>query len=573
MVSRINNTKGNERMKTMDLIYVTYNSSKWIDNCFASIMKSDYDLKKVNVFVVDNASQDDTLEKLNAVKAQYGQVVNTFEIISAGKNLGFGRANNLGFQHGNSEIVCFFNIDTELCADTLSQLNKDICESESVFSLWELRQFPYEHPKCYEVVTRETTWCSGAAFAVKRTVFAEVGGFDDGIFMYAEDVDLSWRLRSFGYRLRYVPKAVIYHYSYETSGEIKPNQYLNSVINNLLLRYRFGTMKDIITGHAMVLNQFRHPDAFPGSRKMLFKRYLKHFLKIPHFRNKKSHGNSELFRPTFLGFDYAPIRDGAFYVNEFPEEKPLVSIIVRTCGRPAVLRETLISLRYQTYPNVEVVVVEDGEPTAQEMIEQEFADMNIRYKASGEKVGRSRAGNMAMEMAKGKYLNFLDDDDLFYADHVEVLVKIIERERARVAYTFAFETPVVVHSKEPYSYTVYNYLGVHKQHFNKISLCHHNYIPIQCIMFEKSLFEQYGGLDVTLDALEDWDLWVRYAQYADFASVAKTTSIYRVPHDRKIDAKRQKELDDALITVREKHKGYAQTVSVYDLAMLYQNGM
>lgn len=560
-------------MKTMDLVYVTYNSSKWIDNCFLSVVNSAYDLKKVNVFVVDNNSKDDTVAKLRVAKAKYTDRLGTFEIIEAKDNLGFGRANNLGFKNGSSEIACFFNIDTELCTDTLAKLSEDICESENSFALWELRQFPYEHPKCYDAVSHETTWSSGAAFAVKREVFAQVNGFDDGIFMYAEDVDLSWRLRSFGYRLRYVPKAVIHHYSYQTSGEIKPNQYLNSVVNNLLLRYRFGTWKDVITGHAMVLHQFTVPEPFAGSKKALFRKYLKHFLMIPHFRNKKTHGNSELFQPSFLGFDYAPIRDGAFYVNEFPEEKPLVSIIVRTCGRPAVLRETLISLRHQTYPNMEVVIVEDGEATAKDMIDKEFADLNIRYHATGDKVGRSKAGNIAMEMAGGKYLNFLDDDDLFYADHVEVLVKTIEREKARAAYAFGFETPIEVHSKDPYRYTVFTYNGIHKQRFNRIMLCHHNFIPIQCIMFEKSLFGQYGGLDETLDSLEDWDLWVRYAQYTSFASVAKTTSIYRVPHNRKIDAKRQKELDDALTVVREKHKGYSQTVSAYDIAMLYQDAV
>ena len=68
---------------------------------------------------------------------------------------------------------------------------------------------------------------------------------------------------------------------------------------------------------------------------------------------------------------------------------------VRTCGRPAVLRETLISLRHQTYPNMEVVVVEDGEEISGKMIRgREFGDMNIRYFATGEKVGRSRAGNL-----------------------------------------------------------------------------------------------------------------------------------------------------------------------------------
>ena len=60
-------------------------------------------------------------------------------------------------------------------------------------------------------------------------------------------------------------------------------------------------------------------------------------------------------------------------------EKELVSIIVRTCNRPHILREALESIRRQTYPNIEVVVAEDGANTAQEMLETEFSDMNIRY--------------------------------------------------------------------------------------------------------------------------------------------------------------------------------------------------
>ena len=174
-----------------------------------------------------------------------------------------------------------------------------------------------------------------------------------------------------------------------------------------------------------------------------------------------------------------------------------------------------------------------------------------------------------MERASGKYLNFLDDDDLFFADHVEVLVSQLIKGKNRAAYTFAFETPIEVQSKDPYEYTVKRYDSVHKQEFNKIILCHHNYIPIQSIMFEKSLFEEYGGLDESLDALEDWDLWVRYSLHTDFTCVKKTTSIYRVPFNKKISSERQKDLDEALAVVREKHKGYIQNISVYELADMY----
>ena len=175
-----------------------------------------------------------------------------------------------------------------------------------------------------------------------------------------------------------------------------------------------------------------------------------------------------------------------------------------------------------------------------------------------------------MELAHGKYLNFLDDDDLFFADHVEVLVANIIKSGMAAAYATSYETPIVIHSKDPYDYEVTVYRGVHKQSFNRIMLCHHNYIPIQCIMFEKKLFEKYGGLDETVDALEDWDMWVRYSLHTDFAFVFKTTSIYRVPAERQINANRQKALDDALVVMRNKHKTYIQQVSVYDVAMMYE---
>ena len=59
--------------------------------------------------------------------------------------------------------------------------------------------------------------------------------------------------------------------------------------------------------------------------------------------------------------------------------------------RPEVLKEALISIDKQTYKNIEVVVIEDGPETAKKMIEDEFATMNIKYFATGQKKGRSNA--------------------------------------------------------------------------------------------------------------------------------------------------------------------------------------
>ena len=230
----------------MDIIYVTYNSEKWINNCFKALEGSDYGLDTVNIFVVDNCSSDNTVKRLKEIKALYGEKFHSFHIVEAEENMGFGRANNHAFRMGTADVVLFLNIDTEVREDTLLALEKEIKESALDIAMWELRQIPYEHPKIYDPITREVTWCSGAAVAVRREAFDKVNGFDERIFMYAEDVDLSWRLRSYGYKLKYCPAAAVTHYSYREAGELKPNQYTNSIVNNFLLRLRFREKNEML---------------------------------------------------------------------------------------------------------------------------------------------------------------------------------------------------------------------------------------------------------------------------------------------------------------------------------------
>ena len=167
----------------MDIIYVTYNSEKWIERCFSALIKSNYDLKNLNVYVTDNGSTDGTLEKLYKEKKKMVKQLGDFTIIESKKNLGFGGGNNLAFSKGSSDLVCFFNIDTELLENTLAELTRAVENSEDNVAMWELRQFPYEHPKLYDPITMEGLWCSGAAFAVRRKIYQEVGGFDERIFM------------------------------------------------------------------------------------------------------------------------------------------------------------------------------------------------------------------------------------------------------------------------------------------------------------------------------------------------------------------------------------------------------
>lgn len=252
-----------------------------------------------------------------------------------------------------------------------------------------------------------------------------------------------------------------------------------------------------------------------------------------------------------------------------------VSVIVRTHDRPQVLREAMASIAAQTYDNIEVVVVEDGQPSAKKMLETEFGHMNIVYEASGIKAGRCKVANMGLSMASGEYVCFLDDDDLFYENHVAVLAGALDKSSCRVVYGIAEESQIKIRSYDPYVYKEVKRHVEFARPFNKLLLYHKNFMPIQTVMFERSLFAELGGMDPQLDLLEDWDMWVRYSTVTDFEFVPAVTSLYRVPTGGQ-KKERELDLDAAYAGVVEKYKQYHMDLDVNrlsrDLSDLLKNG-
>ena len=435
----------------MDFVFVTYCSEKWIRPCFESLMHSDSDMAEAAIYVVDNGSADRTVLCLEQMKEKYEKYVKTFQIVKEDANLGFGKACNIGFQRGNSQIVCFFNIDTQVYKHTLARLEQSIQNADKKTVLWELRQFPYEHPKIYDVQTLETSWSSGAAFAVKREVFARIGGFDERFFMYAEDVDLSWRIRSFGYRLQYVPDSVIVHHAYQKPGEIKPVQYVHGLVNHLYLRYRFGDFKAVICGHLLFFFCLCRPEVFPGSKKMLWRAYCDHFKFIACFTDKRCCGTAKEFQPFFQKWDYEMIRQGAYYWNEFPAANPLVYIVIQVFHHENILKQTLLSLKNQTYANLKILVLDHkGNKGIKTMIRQEFKDMRIYYRTARRQRNRLKIISEWIRDKNNSYVYMTNDHFLFYADHIEVLIRSLEKSEYHAACTEGFCNKVIVKSWDPY---------------------------------------------------------------------------------------------------------------------------
>ncbi len=198
---------------------------------------------------------------------------------------------------------------------------------------------------------------------------------------------------------------------------------------------------------------------------------------------------------------------------------PLVSVIVRSMDR-STLSDALDSIALQTYPNVEVVIV-NAKGAGHRAVGAWCGRFPMRMVEKTEPLNRSRAANVGLHAAKGSYLSFLDDDDLFYPEHIATLITVLQNHTsARCAYTGI----KVEHYRDKHLEIITEF----NEPFDQHRLWGRNFIPIHAVLFERSLVaKDQCGFDEDLDVFEDWDFWIQLAQYGEMVYADKITAVYR----------------------------------------------
>lgn len=530
----------------IDISIVTFNSEKWITEFIDSLINLDYPESLLTFYFVDNGSTDATVDALHKETSRLidrGSSVRIFEQ----KNKGYGGGHNRAIKVGSAPFVLVSNIDLTFATDALEQVISTALADDENAASWELRQKPYEHPKFYDPVTGTTNWNSHACVLFRRSALEKVGFYDETLFMYGEDVELSYRLRQSGSLLRYCPHAVVHHFSYEYADQIKPLQYKGSTFANLYLRLKYGHFEDIKAIPFLIWQLLTSPEVYTGSKRDVRRKVLQLLLVAPKTLLKRKR-TSTIFFP-FYTWDYDLVREGAFVeLSDLPIEPSLVTIITRTYkGREQYLRQALLSVAHQTYPNIEHIVVEDGGDSLQPVVNH-IGQLTSRPAIfiENEKLGRSSAGNVGLAKAKGRWCLFLDDDDLLFADHIETLVAALTKEPDAVAaYSPSWEVETDDGTLTEGFYTEKSFCipPALTEKFNYESLKHHNLMAIQSLLFERQLYEERGGFDTDLDVLEDWVLWVCYGYENRFVYVPKVTSMFRTPFSQKKRTQRQVLID------------------------------
>lgn len=257
-------------MTKLSIIIVSYNSQKFIFNCLRSIFESGI-RKLFEVIVVDNASNDDTPQKIKEDFPEVRLIVNS-------TNLGFSRACNQALREINSEYILFLNPDTEILDSNLKKMIGFLDENSQVGILGckildekgkeQRTVFPKRTPlreildilyytklekilpvswtdRFYDKLIKESMhpfevfWVTGACLLVKKRVLDEIGLFDEDFFLFSEDVDLCWRANNKGWKVMFFPQAKIVHTIGGSSLEDTESLYLR-LFHSYKRRIYFG---------------------------------------------------------------------------------------------------------------------------------------------------------------------------------------------------------------------------------------------------------------------------------------------------------------------------------------------
>lgn len=223
----------------VSIIIVNYNTLLLTKNCIESIIAKTFGVE-YEIILVDNASSDGSQEFFanDAI----------IKFIEAGRNLGFGKANNLGVQQAKGDYIFFLNSDTLLLNNAIYEMwryceehkednigglgcilcdgNNQRCHSYAKLNTWKdiVKSYfiaPFCKSKAKEIMAMdaedeskdafEVGYVTGADLFVSRKVIDECGCFDPDFFMYSEESEMQWRFKKHGYKNMIIKSPKIMH--------------------------------------------------------------------------------------------------------------------------------------------------------------------------------------------------------------------------------------------------------------------------------------------------------------------------------------------------------------------------
>jgi glycosyltransferase involved in cell wall biosynthesis len=204
-----------------------------------------------------------------------------------------------------------------------------------------------------------------------------------------------------------------------------------------------------------------------------------------------------------------------------------VSVIMPTYNRGAEIKESIQSVLNQSFRDFELVIVNDGGMDGVKDIVNSFCSEKIKYYKLERNKGLAGALNEGILKAEGKYIAYLDDDDIYYPEHLETLVGFMEeRPDCDLIYSNAWWCSGEIKG-DVYVEKSRKLLGRRPARFDRDFLFWINYISTLNVMHRKECFRRSGLFNEDLKMLMDWELWLRFALEHNFNQLNVVTGEYR----------------------------------------------
>lgn len=242
---------GEETRPLVSVIIVNYNGGHLLQSCLDSVYSQS--CKDIEVILVDNGSKDNSVEY---VKDLFADV----KIISLPENMGFAGGNIEGLKQGRGDYIMLLNNDVEvekdcianllsaiegdssvgICASKMIAFGTNVIDSAGDGYATSLRGFKRsEGEEDFAYARQEYVFgaCAGAAL-YRRKMLDEVGFFDEDFFLIHEDTDLNFRAQLAGWKVLYVPSAIVYHKVRSSIGHMSDSAVYFSLRNSEFVRIK-----------------------------------------------------------------------------------------------------------------------------------------------------------------------------------------------------------------------------------------------------------------------------------------------------------------------------------------------
>ncbi|MBA7548094.1 Undecaprenyl-phosphate 4-deoxy-4-formamido-L-arabinose transferase [subsurface metagenome] len=205
-------------------------------------------------------------------------------------------------------------------------------------------------------------------------------------------------------------------------------------------------------------------------------------------------------------------------------KKPTVSVIIPTYNRAHLIGRAINSVLNQTYQDFEIIVIDDGSTDKTKEVVKNFQkqDKRIRYIWYEKNKGGSAARNIGIRDAKCEYIAFLDSDDEWMPKKIEKQVNFFVKCSKSVGVIYC-----LYYSQEDSFEYIEKVNSSNMRHGNVYNSLLNGWCPSSTSFFilKTQVFKKSGLFDESLSSFQDYDLWIRIAQYYEFEFVEEYLAI------------------------------------------------